>query len=195
MMKSNYAPKCTNKVQDTDLFGVTLYDFVKKHTTKIAGKFYSILSDEDMEDLVHDIYLKVYGKRHQYKEGGNFNGWVWRICRNAVYDYADAKKEYYEEYLAIDEGFDDDDAMDIDHTSVLADWAFATDRQMILEELKNNFWKAINKLSPDSREVVELLMNDTPYDVMAEILGCSDGAVRVKVYRARKELERYNIAA
>jgi RNA polymerase sigma-70 factor (ECF subfamily) len=195
MMKHTYAQKCTNKVQDTDLYGVKLYDFVKKHTTKMAGKFYSILSNEDMEDLVHDAYLKVCDKRHQYKEGGNFNGWVWTICRNAVYDYADAKNEYNEDYVAIDEDFDDDDAMDIDHSSVLADWTFATDRQIILEELKNSFWKAINKLSPDSREVVELLMKDTPYDVMAEILGCSEGAVRVKVYRARKELERYNVAA
>ena len=66
---------------------------------------------------------------------------------------------------------------------------------MIQEEFKNNFWKGINKLSPDSREVVELLMKDTPYDVMADILDCSEGAVRVRVYRARKELERYNIAS
>lgn len=195
MMKNTYAQKCTKGVQDTDLYGVELYDFVKKHTTKMAGKFYSILSNEDMEDLVHDVYLKVCDKKHHYKEGGNFNGWVWTICRNAVYDYADAKNEYNEDYVAIDEDFDDDDAMDIDHSSVLADWTFASDRQMILEELKNNFWKGINKLSPNSREVVELLMKDTPYDVMADILDCSEGAVRVRVYRARKELERYNIAS
>ena len=195
MMKNTYAQNCTNKVQETDLYGVELYDFVKKHTTKMAGKFYSILSNEDMEDLVHDAYLKVCDKRHHYKEGGNFNGWVWTICRNAVYDYADAKNEYNEDYVAIDEDFDDDDAMDIEHSSVLADWTFATDRQMIHEEFKNNFWKGINKLSPDSREVVELLMKDTPYDVMADILDCSEGAVRVRVYRARKELQRYNVAA
>jgi RNA polymerase sigma-70 factor (ECF subfamily) len=195
MMKNTYAQKCTKGVHDTELYGVELYDFVKKHTTKMAGKFYSILSDEDMEDLVHDVYIRVCDKRHQYKEGGNFNGWAWTICRNAVYDYADAKNEYNEGYVGIDEDFDDEDAMDIDHTSVLADWTFAADRQMIQEELKNNFWKAISKLSPDSREVVELLMKDTPYDVMAEILGCSEGAVRVRVYRARKELERFNLAA
>lgn len=195
MMKKNYAQKCTTGVHDTDLYGVALYDFVKKHTTKMAGKFYSILSDEDMEDLVHEAYLKVCDKRHQHKEGANFNGWVWTICRHAVYDCADAKRKYNEEHIAIDEDFDDDDAMDIDHSSVLADWTFATDRQMIQEEFKNKFWKGINKLSPDSREVVELLMKGTPYDVMADILDCSEGAVRVRVYRARKELERYNIAS
>ena len=50
-------------------------------------------------------------------------------------------------------------------------------------------------LSPESREVVDLLMRDIPYDVMADILGCSEGALRVRVYRARKELKRYNAAA
>jgi RNA polymerase sigma-70 factor (ECF subfamily) len=55
--------------------------------------------------------------------------------------------------------------------------------------------KAIDMLSPESREVVDLLMRDIPYDVMADILGCSEGAVRVRVYRARKELKRYNVAA
>ena len=116
-------------------------------------------------------------------------------CRNAVYDYADGKREYNEDFFAIDEDFDDDDAMDIDHSSVLADWTFATDRKMIQEEFKNSFWKAIDMLSPESREVVDLLMRDIPYDIMADILGCSEGAVRVRVYRARKELKRYNVAA
>ena len=195
MMKKNYAQKCTTGVHDTDLYEVDLYYFVKKHTTKMAGKFYSILSDEDMEDLVQEAYLRVCNRRQQYKEGGNFNGWVWTICRYAVYDCADAKRKYNEEHIAIDEDFDDDDAMDIDHSSVLADWTFATDRKTIQEEFKNSFWKAIDMLSPESREVVDLLMRDIPYDVMADILGCSEGAVRVRVYRARKELKRYNVAA
>jgi RNA polymerase sigma factor (sigma-70 family) len=66
---------------------------------------------------------------------------------------------------------------------------------MIQEEFKNSFWKAIDMLSPESRKVVDLLMRDIPYDIMADILGCSEGAVRVRVYRARKELKRYNAAA
>jgi DNA-directed RNA polymerase specialized sigma24 family protein len=52
---------------------------VNKHIRKMAGKFYSILDQDDINDIVHDAYLKVIDKKHQYREDGNFEGWVFRI--------------------------------------------------------------------------------------------------------------------
>ena len=63
MIKTFYALNRTNKTENTDIFGVSLYQFVRKHTAKMAGKFYSIISEEEMEDLVHDTYIKVCEKK------------------------------------------------------------------------------------------------------------------------------------
>ena len=42
-----------------NLFGVYLYTLVNKHIRLMAGKFYTVLEDDDIDDLVHDAWFKV----------------------------------------------------------------------------------------------------------------------------------------
>ena len=83
-MKTRKNSKLTRKDFSDNLFGDYLYMLVNKHIRKMAGKFYSILDYDDINDLVHDAYLKVIDKKYQYREDGNFEGWVFRICQNFV---------------------------------------------------------------------------------------------------------------
>ena len=43
-------------MSDYTPLGASLYSTVNKNIRLMAGKFYSILSSEDIEDLVHDAY-------------------------------------------------------------------------------------------------------------------------------------------
>ena len=63
------------------------------------------------------------------------------------------------------------------------------------EEFKEKFWRCIDRLSPESREVAELLMEETPYKKMAMMLGCTEGNVRIKVFRVRNELRKFGLIA
>ena len=195
MIKNTHAQKRTKKVHDTENAEVTLYNFVRKHTKKVAGKFYSILSKEDIEDLIHDAYLKAYESSPRVKEDGNRDGWNWRICRNTVLDYAKAKTLNNERVFTYEEDFDDDDAIDIDRTSILRDITNLPDRNIIEVEGTKCFWEAIKRLSPESRKIVDLLIQGVPYEDMAQALGCSEGTLRVKICRARKELRGHRLAA
>ena len=183
MIKKTYTQNAYRKVQDTEKFGVSLYEFVKRNIERMAGKFYSILSDEEIADLVQDTYLKVCEKRMQFQEDGNFNGWAWRICRNAVFDCADAKRKHNEKCVIYEQDWEYNDP------------TYIPDRQILKEEFKVRFWRAIDRLSPENRNIVDLLMKGTSYEKMAHTLGCSENALRVKICRARKELKRFNLAA
>lgn len=193
MMKKTIAVNRTNKVENVELFGAELYYLVRKTITNMAEKFNSVLSYDKVQDLIQDTYLKVCDKKANYNPSGNFAGWVYRICQNCLRDSLTAKGKSLKKFYAIDEDFDDedDDTVDVDSTSVLEDYTFAANREILEAEFKEHFWKCMFKLSSESREVIELLIEGKPYKEMATILGCTEGTLRVKVYRARKELKGF----
>ena len=81
MIKSSFVPKRGYEL-DCDPFDASLYTTVRKHIRLMAGKFYTILSDEDIEDLTHDAYLRVMENRDKADLNKNINGWIYRICRS-----------------------------------------------------------------------------------------------------------------
>lgn len=196
MIKTNYAPAQASMCSADHLFGEVLFNKVDKNVRLMAGKFWSILSDEDVEDLVHDTYLGILENKSKVDLSKNFYGWVYRICQNAVNKCAKAKSQRNGWILEIDEDFDDDDeAFDLDRSSIMEDYTFMADRETLEKEFRERFNAAVAKLSSESRELVQMLMDEVPYDIMAQRLGCSEGTLRVKVFRIRKELGRFRLTA
>lgn len=196
MIKTNYAPAQASMCSAEHLFGEVLFNKVDKNVRLMAGKFWSILSDEDVEDLVHDTYLGILENKSKVDLSKNFYGWVYRICQNAVNKCAKAKSQRNGWILEIDEDFDDDDeAFDLDRSSIMEDYTFMADRETLEKEFRERFNAAVAKLSSESRELVQMLMDEVPYDIMAQRLGCSEGTLRVKVFRIRKELGRFRLTA
>lgn len=196
MIKTNYAPAQASMCSADHLFGEVLFNKVDKNVRLMAGKFWSILSDEDVEDLVHDTYLGILENKSKVDLSKNFYGWVYRICQNAVNKCAKAKSQRNGWILEIDEDFDDDDeAFDLDRSSIMEDYTFMADRETLEKEFRERFNAAVDKLSSESRELVQMLMDEVPYDIMAQRLGCSEGTLRVKVFRVRKELGRFRLTA
>ena len=196
MVKTFFVPTQDTTAAEAAIFGETLFNRVDKNVRTMAGKFWSILSDEDVEDLVHDTYLGILENKAKADLSKNFNGWVFRICQNAVNKCARAKSKRNGWLLEIDEDFDDDDeAIDLDRSSIMEDYTFVADRETLEAEFKERLQAAVGKLNSESQEVVQMLIDEVPYDIMAERLGCSEGTLRVKVFRIRKELDRFRQSA
>ena len=196
MVKTFFVPTQDTTAAEAAIFGETLFNRVDKNVRTMAGKFWSILSDEDVEDLVHDTYLGILENKAKADLSKNFYGWVFRICQNAVNKCAKAKSKRNGWLLEIDEDFDDDDeAIDLDRSSIMEDYTFVADRETLEAEFKERLQAAVGKLNSESKEVVQMLIDEVPYDIMAERLGCSEGTLRVKVFRIRKELDRFRQSA
>ena len=196
MVKTFFVPTQDTTAAEAAIFGESLFNRVDKNVRTMAGKFWSILSDEDIEDLVHDTYLGILENKAKADLTKNFNGWVFRICQNAVNKCARAKSKRNGWLLEIDEDFDDDDeAIDLDRSSIMEDYTFMADRETLEAEFSDRFNAAVAKLNGESQELVQMLMGEVPYDIMAQRLGCSEGTLRVKVFRVRKELGRFRQSA
>ena len=196
MVKTFFVPTQDTTAAEAAIFGESLFNRVDKNVRTMAGKFWSLLSDEDVEDLVHDTYLGILENKAKADLSKNFNGWVFRICQNAVNKCARAKSKRNGWLLEIDEDFDDDDeAIDLDRSSIMEDYTFVADRETLEAEFKERLQAAVGKLNSESQEVVQMLIDEVPYDIMAERLSCSEGTLRVKVFRIRKELDRFRQSA
>lgn len=195
MIASSFAHKSGQK-GGYDTFGESLYATVNKNVRRMAGKFYSILSDEDIEDLVHDTCLRVMNNRDKVDFNRNVNGWIYRICRNCVNDYTAAVSKRNGWMVELDEDYDDiNSSYDLESNPVLADYTFTAERPIEEKEYEEQFWRSIRKLTPEYREVAMLLIDETPYSEMAQTLGCSEDTLRVRIFRTRKALLKLGIAA
>ena len=172
-----------------NLFGDYLYTLVNKHIRLMAGKFYTVLEDDDIDDLVHDAWFKVIDKRHQYDESKNFEGWVFRICQNFVRDTTPKFTKRRDTYSS----YDDYGLEDSGYCSELADNTFAADNDIIEIEDEAIFKKALKEMSDKERDIVLMGMDGYSISDMAETLGITNGNVRITKYRAFQILEKYGI--
>lgn len=177
-----------------NLFGDYLYMLVNKHIRKMAGKFYSILDMDDINDFVHDAYLKVVDKKHQFNEDGNFEGWVFRICQNFVREITPKKNKRRVDIISYNaDGADDSISNDCDYLSYMADCTYSPDREICEREAQERIMWAVGNLKRDNLKVAEMMLDGYSNEDMEEQLGCSNGNLRAKICRTRKELVSYGI--
>ena len=145
-----------------DRYHLRIYNFFQKMVRNQAVS----------EDLTQDVFAKVIRYRSSYKQG-NFASWIFTIARNIFSTYYQKQKK--ERSLVIN-----DDTLDSGEVLVSES----------NEEELSYLQKALLKLSNSDRELI--IMNrfqEIKYEQIAEIIGSSEGAVKVKVHRALKKLK------
>lgn len=149
----------------------------------MASKFYSVMSSDDILDLIQDTWMKVFDKREQYDPNGNFNGWVYRICQNAVYDFAEKSSKRKGRHCSLPDDYETEESP-----------AFLDERRpdfrIIQKESVEHIEKGIATLKPKQQKVVEMLVNRVPYKKMALVIGCREQAVKTTVCRVRQYLDK-----
>jgi RNA polymerase sigma-70 factor (ECF subfamily) len=73
----------------------------------------------------------------------------------------------------------------------IKDESRSQNQQMIKQEELNQLKRAIQLLDPEKREIIILSkLQGLKYKEIGQIIGCSEGTVKVKVFRALKELKK-----
>ena len=126
------------------------------------------------EDLVQDVFYRILKYRHTYKTKGNFKTWMFTVARNARIDH------FREQTVQPDTLEESNDIVSSDP------WPDELcERENDIALLK----KALAGLPEDKREVsIMSRFNDMRYEEIGRVLGCSVAAIKVRVYRAIKEL-------
>jgi RNA polymerase sigma factor (sigma-70 family) len=164
-----------NKVKDGDLDKLGL--LFERYKKPLFGFFYGINRDAALsEDLVQNVFIRVLKYRTVFRGDGEFRTWVFHIARNVSHDHYRKKR------------VDARDSIDDWQDHLSADENRFTEYQK--EEDMQLLSMALEKLPDDKREVLLLSKyQEKKYKEIAELLGCTETAVKVKVFRAMQDLK------
>jgi RNA polymerase sigma factor (sigma-70 family) len=129
---------------------------------------------QESEDLVQEVFLRILKYRTTFRGEGSFAAWIYRLARNAFRDHLARGPAG----SVGDAGLERQPSTEPAATDVLvARDSFARLRG------------ALGRLSNDKREALVLSrFEGLPYAEIADVQGCSVGAVKVRIHRALREL-------
>lgn len=132
---------------------------------------FSILHNEqDCADAVQEAITKAYMKKNQLQNSAYFKTWLTRIVINECYNMLRKKKQYAE--------FCEE---------VIADKSYLNE---YIKEEYLDLYQAISKLKEKDKICVLLFyMEDYSVSQIAEVLKVSQGTVKSRLNRARRQLK------
>jgi len=136
----------------------------------------------EAEDLAQDTLLKVYQKKHSYKNIAKFSTWIHTIAGNLAKTRLRQKKSRRTTPMS-HVGKDDFDMIGNIPGNI-------EEGIRIDEEHENAMQKALDKLSIDFRLVIILRqVQGLPYEDISKIISMPIGTVKSRINRARKKLK------
>lgn len=131
-------------------------------------------TEDDRQDLFQDIVIQLWKAYPKFRGDAKFSTWLYRIGLNvAITQFRKFKSRIY--------------ATDIESLNIaIADDTYS----MVKEEQSQELYAAIEKLNDIEKAIVMLYLDDKTYDEMEEILGISNGNLRVKMNRIKEKLRQ-----
>ena len=172
---------------DEDAF-VALFN---RYNVRIFNYFHRHLADRTTsEDLLQNTFLKVHRQRKSYQPSAAFSTWIFTIATNLLRDHLDKtrRRDNLNELTAAKDsagigGGSTESVPEQSRKSVEDDYAE--------KEMAHHLSQAIQSLPFDQKEVILLAKyGEFRYEEIAKILNITTGAVKVRVHRAMKNLEK-----
>jgi RNA polymerase sigma-70 factor (ECF subfamily) len=156
----------------------TWEDVARTHGRKIYNYAYRLTGNpHDAKDLVQEVLLRVRRGLDSYTPG-SFDGWLWRITRNAFLD--DVRKQKRRPTSPLPD--------DVDRLSGTS--SPAADDVLASIRLGEDIQKALLDLPADFREAIVMCdIIGMSYEEIAEAIGSPIGTVRSRIHRGRKLLK------
>ena len=162
---------------------------VHSESPRLFRMIMRIVHDEDeAQSVMQETFLQAYKRLNTFRRESKFSTWLYAIGLNL----ARAAVRKLKRYDALDE-----DAIDRMQPSfangMYTEMYEAWNPQKVVEfqERKDLLHKAIDQLPSDYRDVVSLRdIEELSTSEVAELLEISEGAVRVRLHRARQALRK-----
>lgn len=133
--------------------------------------------EEDARDVTQEAYLKAHRGLAGFRGDARFSTWMYRITANCAATYVQRRSRHRHDPL-----FDD---MSIAETSYESDPEYYSN----VTDLRGRLNTAIAALPPKLRSVVVLRdIYELPHEAIAQELGISVTAAKVRLHRARHRL-------
>ncbi len=145
------------------------------------------------EDLFQETFRRVHEKANSFN-GNNFRSWLYAIATNlAINEFRKRKRrpEISLEHIAESKNAKCENGNCQFVETLTANEKTEPGAQILREELKTRVWAAVNSLPAKQRlTLVMAYYQQMKYSEIADVLGCSTGAVKTHMFRALKHLRR-----
>lgn len=170
-------------LKDQDSF----YYLIERYEPKILRYIKRItnISPEESEDLLQEIFIKVYRNLNRFNRKLKFSSWVYRIAHNEIINQYRKKKSYS---ATIDSFAENDDT---DYLAGFIGEALDIDNDYISRENAEKVRAALAKLPDKYREVLILrYFEDQSYREISDILRKPAGTVATLINRAKSKFRK-----
>jgi RNA polymerase sigma-70 factor (ECF subfamily) len=137
-----------------------------------------VVSHEDANDVVQNIFIRVWNGLEKFREDSQLYTWLYRIATNECLSFLDQQKRKPK-------------ARSIEQEEGLAERVKGEDH-FDSQKLEWKLQIAIQQLPEKQRLVFTLRYYDEmPYEQMSKVLGTSEGALKASYHHAAKKIEDY----
>ena len=144
-------------------------DVLYRHAYRMVGRA------DDAADIVQKTLVSGFQKLNRCRDPERVGGWLFRISANLCKDFLKSPRR---------------DNLSLDGASATVIDRSSPDDDLEREELKERVQQALERLSPEQREAFVLKhLEGRSYDEIATLLGASKSALKMRVLRAREELQ------
>jgi RNA polymerase sigma-70 factor (ECF subfamily) len=159
-------------------------ELIRRHQQRVFGLVSGILRRrEDVEDVVQQVFLKVFVSLKRFDQRAAFSTWLYKISVNECWDYLRKKKVrplVYEADLSEEQVSRLDGVVSADQPQ-----ASSSDRA----EARDLLERMMEKLPEQDRELLVLKeVEGFSVQELAEILDLNVNTVKVRLFRARARL-------
>lgn len=153
-----------------------IYDRYSGRIYNFAFRF--LKNAEAAEDATQEVFVKMMRHASQFNGDAKLSTWLFSITANWCRDYlrkADNKAKETDDVLV----------------TLPASSDHAPDRNLEQRENEERVRRALNALTAEQREAILLSRyQGLSYAEIAQIAGCSEGAVKTRVFRAMETLKK-----
>jgi len=144
----------------------------------------------DAEEVVQDVFLKLYQKIHTFEERAALGSWLYRIATNVALMKRRTRRSEREVPLEpLLPTFLPDGHRAGDRQFVRADWSQTPESEFLSQETREVVRRAMEALPDQYRAVLVLRdIEELSNEEVAEALGESLAAVKSRLHRARMAL-------
>lgn len=136
----------------------------------------SYINDYDIaSDMVQDTFIKVWENLDKFRNEASYGTWIYRIAVNTCLSHLRGDKNKVKDELS--------DYIIENHQEVVSE----TEAQVAI------LYKCIAQLEKTERMLITMVLDDVPYNEIAEVFDISEGNLRVRIHRIKSKLtELYN---
>jgi len=152
-------------------------DLLAKHHATAWAVVRGVLGDRDeVEDVIQQVYVKVYRGLPRFRGDAKFSTWLYQIARNEAINLAKKKRM---------------DTMPIDDVSLATPESESPEASYRRGRLGAEVEDALGRIDERYRMAIELCyMGEHSYEEIAEIMDLPLGTVKTYIHRGKAEMKK-----